>query len=165
MVGIILSVFLAGIGMWLTWWWFVVRNRPALPPLAIDDNDPLMIEARQKAKDSVPQMLELFKNAKDSTNVKVPFVTSSGETEHLWAELLSVEGSSMNVRYTTPPVTHTGKLERLHTRALSEIEDWVVTKDPKRYMGGYSMRVMFQRGRELWGDLPPELKEEEAKYG
>lgn len=164
-MGTILLVVFAGIVTWAGWWWFIARNRPVLPPLAIDDNDPLMIEARQKAKDSIPQMLELFKDAKDCTNVKIPFVTSSGEMEHLWAELLSVEGSSMKVRYTTPPVTHTGKLERLHTHALSEIEDWVVTKDPNRYMGGYSMRVMFQRGRELWGDLPPDLKEEESKYG
>jgi hypothetical protein len=110
-------------------------------------------------------MLELFKDAKDCTNVKVPFVTSSGETEHLWAELLSVEGPNMNVRYTTPPVTHSGKVERLQVHALSDLEDWVVTKDPKKYLGGYSMRVMFRRGRELWGDLPPELKEEESKYG
>jgi hypothetical protein len=156
---------LAAIVTWIAWWWFVARNRPSFPPLAISENDPLMIEARQKAKDSLPQLIELFSDAKDFTSVKIPFLSSSGETEHLWAELLSVEGSRINVRYTTPPVTHTGKLERLHTHALTEIEDWVITKDPKRYVGGYSMRVMFQRGRELWGDLPPKLKEEEAKYG
>ncbi|MBM0103562.1 DUF2314 domain-containing protein [Steroidobacter sp. S1-65] len=160
----IIFVFVTAILIWGAWWWFIARNRPALPPLAIDDNDPLMIEAREKAKDSLPQMLELFKDAKGHTNVKVPFVTSSGETEHLWAELLSVEGPYVRVRYMTPPVTHTGELERLQTHALGDIEDWVVTKDPKRYLGGYSMRVMFRRGRELWGDLPPELKEEEAKY-
>jgi uncharacterized protein YegJ (DUF2314 family) len=150
---------------WIAWWWFVARNRPVLPPLVIDNSDPLMIEAHRKAQDSIPQMLELFSEAKDFTRVKIPFTTNSGETEHLWAELLSVEGSKINVRYMTPPVTHTGKLERLHTHALSDIEDWLVTKDPTKYIGGYSMRVMFQRGRELWGDLPPKLREEEAKYG
>lgn len=147
------------------WWWFIARNRPAMPPLAIDDNDPLMLEALQKAKDSIPQMLELFKDAKDFTSVKVPFLSNSGETEHLWAELLDIDGTSIHVRYMTPPVSHTGTLERLHKHPLSDIEDWVVTKDPNKYMGGYSMRVMFQRGRELWGDLPPKLKAEESKYG
>jgi uncharacterized protein YegJ (DUF2314 family) len=156
---------LAGLGAWAAWWWFIARNRPQFPPLAIDDDDPLMIEARQKAKSSIPQMLELFKDANGFTQVKVPFVTNSGATEHLWAELLSVEGSSIKVRYMTPPVTHTGRLERLHTHVLSDIEDWVVTNDPHRYIGGYSMRVMFRRGRERWGDLPPRLKAEESKYG
>lgn len=133
-------------------------------PLVIDESDPLLIEARKAARNSIPQMLELFKDAKEFTRVKIPFVSNSGETEHLWAELLSVDNSTINVRYSTPPVTHTGKLERLHTHSLNDVEDWVVTKNPKRYVGGYSMKVMFIRGREAWGDLPPELLAEEAKY-
>jgi len=123
-----------------------------------------MIEARRKAAESIPQMLELFNGEVGFTKVKVPFVTSSGVTENLWSELLRVEGGTIHVRYETPPVSHTGKLERLHTHALADIRDWVYMKDPKRYLGGYSMRVMFNRGREQWGDLPPELKAEEAKY-
>ena len=103
---------------WAAWWWFIARNRPIVQPLAIDENDPLLIEARKAARDSIPQMLELFKDAKEFTRVKIPFVSNSGETEHLWAELLSVDGSTINVRYSTPPVTHTGKLERLHTHSL-----------------------------------------------
>jgi len=164
-MNIIVLVVLAAVLAWVAWWWFVARNRPAFPPLAIDDNDPLMVEARHNARDTIPQLLDLFKGAKEFTRVKLPFVSNSGETEHLWAELLSVEGSNIHVRYMTPPVTHTGKLERLHTHPLSDIEDWVVTKNPAKYIGGYSMRVMFQRGRELWGDLPPKLKAEESKYG
>jgi uncharacterized protein YegJ (DUF2314 family) len=148
----------------IAWWWFIGRNRPTMPPLAIDNNDPLMVEARRQASESIPQMLALFNGEEGFTRVKIPFVSSSGETEHLWSELLRVEGSSMHVRYLTPPVSHTGKLERLHTHPVSDVEDWVYTKDPKKYVGGFSMRVMFRRGREQWGDLPPELKAEEAKY-
>jgi uncharacterized protein YegJ (DUF2314 family) len=161
----IIFLVLAAFLLWAAWWWFIARNRPAVPPLAIDNDDPLMLEAVKLAKNSIPQMLELFNSAPDSTRVKVPFVSSSGETEHLWAELLNVEGVNIRVRYLTPPVSHTGTVERLHTHSLDDVEDWVVSKDPNRYIGGYSMRVMFQRGREQWGDLPPELKAEEAKYG
>jgi len=149
---------------WLAWWWFSARNRPSFPPLAIDDDDPLMVEARRKAQESIPRLLQLFETAKEATSVKVPFVSSSGETEHIWAELLSVEGQRIHVRYTTPPVTHSGSLGRLHTHSLADIEDWVITKDPDHYVGGYSMLVMFQRGREQWGGLPPELADEESKY-
>jgi hypothetical protein len=70
----------------------------------------------------------------------------------------------MLVRYLTPPVSHSGKLERVQRHAVSDLEDWVVTKDPHKYIGGYTMLVMFQRGRETWGDLPPKLKAEEAKH-
>jgi len=96
--------------------------------------------------------------------VKIPFVTSTGVTEHLWAELLTLEATDMVVRYMTPPVSHVGKLDRVHRHPLTDLEDWVVTKDSRNYIGGYTMRVMFQRGREKWGDLPPKLKAEEAKY-
>lgn len=155
---------LVGLAARVAWWWVIARNRPRVPPLAISDDDPLMIEARQKAKESVPQMLELFIGAKDATRVKIPFVTSSGTTEYLWAELLAVDRDSISVRYMTPPVTHTGRLERLHTHRIADIVDWVVTSDPDRYIGGYTMRVMFRRGREQWGSLPPELLREESKY-
>lgn len=161
----LILVVLVAVPGWVAWWWFVARNRPAFPPLAMDENDPLMVEAKKKAKETVPQLLELFKDARESTRVKLPFLSNSGETEHLWAELLEVMGDEIRVRYLTPPVTHTGRFERLHTHLITDIEDWVVTKNPKRYIGGYSMRVMFKRGREQWGDLPPELKAEEAKYG
>ncbi len=164
-----MKIMVAGIVLaalaWAAWWWFIARNRPAFPPLAIDENDPLMVEARKKARETIPRLLELFSGAREHTRVKVAFKTSSGVTEHLWADLLEVEGGNMRVRYLTPPVTHTGRLERLHTHPIADIEDWVVTKDPARYIGGYTMRVMFQRGREQWGELPPALKAEEEKYG
>jgi len=108
--------------------------------------------------------MQLFEGAREATRVKVPFVSSSGETEHIWTELLRVDGQTIDVRYITPPVTHSGKLERLHTHPITDIEDWVITKDPDHYVGGFSMLVMFRLGREKWGELPPELAAEESKY-
>jgi hypothetical protein len=92
---------------WLAWWWYIGRNRPVMPPLTLDEDDPLMIEAREQARASIPRMLELFAGAKEHTHVKVPFVSNGGATEHLWADLLSVDGDRIHVRYTTPPATHT----------------------------------------------------------
>jgi uncharacterized protein YegJ (DUF2314 family) len=154
----------SGLFALMAWWWFIARNRPSFPPLVIADDDPLMLEAHRKARESIPRLLELFEGAREATRVKLPFVSSSGETEHLWAELLKVDGQAIDVRYVTPPVTHSGRLERLHTHSIADIEDWIVTRDPDHYIGGYSMRVMFRRGREQWGELPPELAAEESKY-
>jgi uncharacterized protein YegJ (DUF2314 family) len=148
----------------VAWWWFIARNRPEFPPLAIDDNDSLMVEARREARESIPLLRELFPSSKEFARVKVPFVTNANEREFLWAELLSLDESNMQVRYITPPVTHTGKLERVHVHPVSDLADWLIAKEPGPYVGGYTMRVMFKRAREQWGDLPPELKAEEAKY-
>ena len=70
----------------------------------------------------------------------------------------------MEVRYLRPPVTHTGRLDRLHTRAVADLVDWQVELPSGAYEGGFTMRAMFVRAREQWGTLPKELEAEEAKY-
>ncbi|MEQ2008589.1 MAG: DUF2314 domain-containing protein [Limisphaerales bacterium] len=146
------------------WWRFFYIARPEVPPLVIAPDDPLMTEAISKAKATIPQLRELAASPNRGVRVKVPFTTSSGVTEHLWAEVLSLRESEMEVRYLTPPVTHTGRLERLHKHTVSDLTDWQVERESGKYAGGYTMRVMFVRGREQWGDLPPELEGEEKKY-
>jgi hypothetical protein len=42
------------------WWWFVGRNVPKYPPLAIDDSDPAMLAAQEKARGSLGRFRELF---------------------------------------------------------------------------------------------------------
>ena len=146
------------------WWRFFRVARPAFPPLVIDENDPLMKEAVQQAKRSIPEFRELYRQRPQQANVKVPLKTSSGVTEFLWAEVLALEGDTLKVRLLTPPVSHTGQLERLQTYNVQDLVDWSVEMDDSRKQGGYTMRVMFKRGREQWGDLPDELKNEERKY-
>jgi uncharacterized protein YegJ (DUF2314 family) len=148
----------------LIWWWFVGRNIPKYPPLAIDDNDPAMLAAQEKARASLDRFRALFDEKPKESQVKIPFATSSGQLEHLWAEVLKLSQTSMTVRYLTPPVSHTGKLERVHDHALSDIEDWVVIDQQDQIQGGYTQRVMFERAREEWGGLPPELEKQASRY-
>jgi len=146
------------------WRRFFYVARPEVSPLVIERNDPLMQEAVHKAKNSIPRFRELAAQLNKGLRVKIPFVSSSGTTEHLWAEVLSFRDSQMQVRYLTPPVTHTGRLERLHTHPVADLTDWQVELSSGHYAGGYTMRVMFLRGREQWGSLPPELEAEEKNY-
>ena len=148
----------------IAWWWFIGRNIPKFPPIHLNPADPEVIAARQSARDSVPRLRELFVSYPKSTNVKVPFVTTSGTTEFLWAQVLNWESDSLRVLYLTPPATHTGRLEREHTHPESDIADWVVQLPTGKYIGGFSMRVMFAKARELYGTLPPILAKEEPKY-
>lgn len=153
------------VGLILLWWWFVGRNTPKYPPLDMKDDDPLMLEAIGKAKNSIGKFRELYKSGGFSdVQIKIPFLTNNDVTEHLWAEVLELNDDEVKVRYLTPPVTHTGKLERIHAHSIQEIEDWVVFAKSGDIFGGYSQRVMFVRGREQWGSLPPELEAQESKY-
>jgi len=63
----ILFLLLGGVAAWAAWWWFVARNRPAVPPLTVDENDPLMLEAVQKAQATIPQLRTLFPDASGCT--------------------------------------------------------------------------------------------------
>lgn len=146
------------------WRRFFYIAGPAMPPLSISDDDSLMREAMSNAKGSIDHLRELAGQPNRGIRVKVPFVSSSGTKEYLWAEVLSFSDSQMEVRYLTPPVTHTGRLERLHAHPVSDLVDWQVELESGKYAGGYTMRVMFVRGREQWGSLPPELEAEEKKY-
>jgi len=159
-----LLIVVVAIGLWAAYWWYIGRNRPLVPPMTIADDDPLMLEAVEKARASVPELRRYFGESPEHVQVKIPFLTSSGTTEYLWSELLAITDDDMEVRYMTPPVTHTGYLERIHRHPISELRDWVYTKNQGNYQGGFSMRVMFVRGRELWGELPPRIKAEEANY-
>ena len=146
------------------WWRFFYISRPTLPPLSIAADDPLMREAMAKAQEGIALFRELAAQPNRGIRVKIPFVSNSGMTEFLWAEVLSVRDSEMEIRYLTPPVRHTGRLERLHTHPLADLVDWQVESESGKYAGGFTMRVMFIRAREQWGNLPPELEAEETKY-
>jgi len=161
---IIVLVLVIAVTSLLVWFRFFYVARPELPPLSIAPDDPLMADAMRKAVDSIQRFRDLQSQPNSGARVKVPFITSADIMEQLWAEVLSLSGDQIEVRYLTPPVTHTGRLERLHTHPVTDLVDWQVDLPSGKYAGGYTMRVMFVRGREQWGQLPPELEAEESKY-
>ena len=146
------------------WWRFLRVARPAFPPLQIDDDDPLMAQAFQRARTTLDRFRTLYAGPHRTARCKVPFVSNAGVREYLWATVRELRPSEVEVLYMTPPVTHTGRLERVHTHPVADIVDWQVELPDGRYAGGYTMRAMFVRGREQWGRLPPALEAEEKKY-
>jgi uncharacterized protein YegJ (DUF2314 family) len=146
------------------WWRYLYVARPAVPPLTLRPDDPLIAAARAEARATVPKFRALLAEAHRGARVKVAFHSNAGVTEFLWAEVLSLDETQMAVRYLTPPVTHVGRLERLHLHKLNELEDWMVELPSGRYVGGFTMRAMFTRARQQWGELPPALADEERRY-
>lgn len=159
----ILLAALTGVAIWLYVRWR--SPRPEFPPLMTSPGDPLMIEALDKAKATTRQFLELARAPKQSALVKLRFVSSSDEIEHLWAEVLEVmSDDELGVRLVTPPVTHAGELERVYRCRIRDIEDWQVRDANGRVHGGFSQRAMFAIARRDGGELPKELLEQEAEY-
>ncbi len=156
LVGVAVVLFIA--------WRLFTSPRPAQPPLVIGDDDPEMKSAMAKAQETVPEFRQLYAQHPDGALVKVPFVTSSGRIEYLAAEILELVAEDIRVWLTTPPVTHQGKVERLQTFPLKNFVDWVIVMPGDKRKGGFTMRVMFKKAHEQWGELPPEVAAEEKKY-
>ena len=148
--------------------WLFVRwrsPRPDFPPLNTSPDDPLMIEALQKAKASVSEFKRLLKEAKLDALIKIRFVSSSNQVEHLWAEVLEVRGDNeLEVRLMTPPVTHSGHLDRLWRCSFEDIEDWQIRDSSGRVHGGFSQRAMFAIARREGIKLPKKLLAHEKEY-
>jgi uncharacterized protein YegJ (DUF2314 family) len=148
--------------------WLVVRwrsPRPDFPPLNTSPDDPLMVEALAKAKASIDQFLNLARAPKDSALVKLRFVSNSNQVEHLWAEVLEVlSDKELGVRLATPPVTHTGHLDRLYRCDIDDIEDWQVRDAHGKVHGGFSQRAMFAIARRDGVKLPRKLLAHEHEY-
>lgn len=151
------------VGIWLLVRWR--SPRPDFPPLSTSPDDPLMIDALAKAKGSLAQFLALLKAPKESALVKLRFVSNSNEVEHLWAEVLEVlSDTELGVRLVTPPVTHSGQLDRLYRCDLKDIEDWQVRDSQGKIHGGFSQRAMFAIARRDGVKLPRRLLAHEHEY-
>jgi len=138
--------------------------RPDFPPLPTDPDDPLLKEARDKARESLPQMLDLYKSFPEQSLVKIKFISNSDQVEYLWGELKEVQGNKAKVFLVTPPVSHSGKLDRNMEVDIDKFEDWQITDTEGNKYGGYSQRAMFKIARQKYGKLPRKLAKVEALY-
>lgn len=145
--------------------WYRSLSRPQYPPLATEPDDPLLLEARERARASIPRFRELLAAHPGNGILKLRFVSNSDQVEYLWAEVLAVTPSGYDVRLITPPVTHSGTLERLRSCTDDEIEDWQVTDAAGKHHGAFSQRAMFAIARRDGVELPRKLREIEREYG
>jgi len=156
-------VIVAGVFLWL-----VIRfrsARPEFPPLATKPDDPFMIEAEARAKATLTEFVALARAPKDNALVKLRFVSNSDQVEHLWAEVLEVVSDrELKVRLETPPVTHTGHLDRVYVCTLDDVEDWHVRDAAGKIHGGFTQRAMFAIARRDGVKLPKRLLEMERQY-
>ena len=145
--------------------WLRFRSpRPAFMPLGTDPDDPLMLAAMETAQATLERFRALHARWPEDAFVKLRFVSSAGEVEHLAAHVEAWEGDRLTVLLVTPPVTHTGRLERKREIGLDEIEDWQVTEPGGTIHGGFTQRAMFDIARREGVELPAELRRLESLY-
>ncbi len=134
-------------------------------PMSIAVDDPLMQAATAKAKATVSKVRELLPSRPRDCYVKIPFTTSSGAIEHVWAGLIALDDTTISCQILSRPLQHKGEIPSPYSCLASALEDWQVQMPDDTIRGGYTMRAMFQRARERYGDrIPKELVVEMQRY-
>lgn len=145
-----------GLGAWLFVRWR--PHRPDFTPLNTPPDDSLMQDALAEARASLGEFISRAKRPRENALVKLYSVSNSSQVEHLWTEVLEVTSEEeLGVRLVTPPVTHSGRLDRLYRRKLDDIEDWQVPCASGKLHGGFSQRAMYAIARRDGIRLPKKL--------
>jgi len=142
----------------------LVSARSSFDMLAVRDDDPVMQEAKAKARASLPVFFNLLPKHREDAAVKFAFSTDAGETEHLWAQVLEADGGPLRVRVVTPPASHEGPFEAERTIERKDVEDWQIEMRDGTIRGGHTMYALFEIYRRDVGELPKDIAPHEERY-
>jgi uncharacterized protein YegJ (DUF2314 family) len=134
------------------------------PPLVMEPDDPLLIDAVAQARATLPEFRKLVAQVNRGARVKVKVVSDTGAEETVWADVIALADQDVEIRLAERPVSQRGPIHAIQKVALGELLDWQVELTDGRFAGGYTMRAMFRKGREQWGSLPRDLAAEERRY-
>ena len=140
-------------------------RQPAFPPLQTKPDDPLLLEAIDKARATLGEFGERFADNPKDAILKLRFVSDTGATEHLWAEVSErKDDRTYRARLVSQPVTQKGPLDPVVECSLDDIEDWQVRDAAGQIHGAFSQRAMFKIARRDGVKLPKKLEALEKLY-
>jgi uncharacterized protein YegJ (DUF2314 family) len=136
-----------------------------LPANTRPADDPLMAQARERARATKDTLLKLYRQHPDATMVKVPFTTDSNFEERIWCDLIGISGERLKCRIRTYPVSQVKRIELTQEFPLSIVEDWQVEQGDGTIRGGFGFSVMFERcRRDNGGTLPEAVAQHRERY-
>lgn len=135
-----------------------------LGAVAVADDDPLMLEARQKARVTLSRFLdELLPAHPQDSMVKFALETSDGSVENVWADVVAVSGERLSVLVRTLPSAGSG--EPLTSEiGRGEILDWMVELPDGTLRGGFTNRALFAIYAREVGRTHPDAEEQLARF-
>jgi len=119
--------------------------RPGEPQVTyVDDEDPKMVAAIQKARSTIDEFIQALANPGPSQSgfaIKLP-VKDGEEVEHMWVSGVRYEGGRFIGTLDNEPVTvKTVKLGQEVEVARDELSDWMYLEGDK-LVGGYTLHAM-----------------------
>ena len=133
----------------LVWVRFFFNPYVYLAALPVAADDPLMVAARRKARETFAQFRALYPAHKQDALVKFRFQTDRGTHQDLWGKLLEIDDAKAKVYVRT--------LDQSQEIPTERIIDWQIEMPDGTIRGGYTNRALFQIYQREAGALHPKL--------
>lgn len=124
-------------------------KRPAEDPpvIYVEDDDPEMKSAIDKAQKSLPDFIRALKAPKPSQSgfaIKTP-LSEGKQREHIWLTPVTYDGKTFHGTLNNRPKKISGvKLGTQISIQPGQVSDWMYIED-KKLMGGYTIRLLYHR--------------------
>jgi uncharacterized protein YegJ (DUF2314 family) len=124
------------------------RSSPSgLPVTYVDDDDPQMKAAIEKARATLPDFVRALQSPKPSQrgfSIKTP-ITDGTHTEHMWLQPVTFDGKQYRGTVDNQPEKVTGvKLGSIRSIDPHQVTDWMYI-DNGKLVGGYTIRVVREK--------------------
>jgi uncharacterized protein YegJ (DUF2314 family) len=118
------------------------------PDSALTDGDPEFAEAVRQAQSTLPTFRQAFLAPKSSytlISLKVRFA-GEGKVEDMWTEPVLILDDVYTVRLVEGVTLEQGiHPDRLLDVKLQDIVDWMILQDDGKVIGGYTLRLEYER--------------------
>lgn len=131
-------------------------------PLPVNQDDPLMRAAIDQARREMRRLLDGVREGRKQAFVKFPMQTRSGEVEHIWGIVHSIDRQAALVSLANQPVDAPaeGQRDPRIRVEVSDVEDWMLVAGDGTTEGGYTTKAMAQIYKREKGYLPAALKKQ-----
>ena len=151
--------------MHLAWERFVFRPYEYLGTMGVSDDDPIMNEAIEQGTSTLAHFLaNVYPGHAEDSIVKFRYSNKTGETEHLWGDLLEERGDLLKVYVRTFPLDPHDGFERTVDVAIDDVIDWSVEFRDGTLRGGFTNRALFRIFEREQGYLHPKFERHMARF-
>lgn len=132
--------------------------------IPVADDDPLMLEALNTARETMPRFLRMYPAHRTDSIVKFRLLTDQGVTECVWADLVEITKDGARVYVRTPPVHQSGQFDPSRVVPVADFIDWQIEFRDGTLRGGYTNQAVFRVFEREKGYLPPAMIPHIARF-
>lgn len=130
----------------------------------IDQNDPLMANARKQAAANFDKFRSLYPEHQQDTCVRFALRVKSGKMEYVWGDLLELGETTAKVFLRTAPIEEADINDRTTTIPISDIDDWQIEFRDGTLRGGFTNRALFKIFQREEGHMPRQFLEQLQRF-